>query len=123
MKTIKIRIFAKYESGVVDKIGDYSIIDVINRNFELPNSPCLIITTLFTYAYDENGKEIYEGDILKLERDGVWYEEELPPLIEVVVYDENKTQFNVGNLIDVQPNSNWEIIGNKYQNPELCIAS
>jgi hypothetical protein len=66
----------------------------------------------FTGLHDKNGKQIYEGDILK------------HPicLTGKVIYFQPYAQFTVesnGFLYDLNVNSECEVIGNIYENPEL----
>jgi hypothetical protein len=71
----------------------------------------------FTGLLDRNGKEIYEGDILKLEP--LHFIEEDAEQVGVVEFDNKRGAFNIIGQIQVHPNSNWEIIGNIFENPEL----
>lgn len=78
---------------------------------------------MFTGLTDKNGKEIYGavgesgGDIMKLEP--LWFIEEDVERIEVVVWDNEMSRFIIGKKTNIYPNSNWEIIGNAFDNPEL----
>lgn len=77
---------------------------------------------------DKNGKEIYEGDILK------WHSDELDlDQFYKVFWDEKQAcfatqlhedkpiiaHFNTGFIEDQQPDNDLEVIGNIYENPEL----
>ena len=78
----------------------------------------------FTGLKDKNGKEIFEGDIVR-------YKLGRNIFTEVVVYDKDSAGFGVvdndvdgiifsfGELWEDIELHNLEIIGNKYENPEL----
>ena len=88
---------------------------------EVPASDFILMQS--TGLKDKNGKEIYEGDIVK-------YEAGCNTVTEEVVYDKNFAGFGVRHadtdiiftflqLADVVDLISLEVVGNKYQNPEL----
>ena len=103
------------ERTVKDEDGEYARtdeFDKISNKFELMQ---------FTGLKDKNGKEIYEGDIIKAS-----YENE--DEVGEVFYEKESAMFNI-------KGSSWfseedllysdrfyEIIGNIYENPELLEA-
>ena len=88
---------------------------------EVPASDFILMQS--TGLKDKNGKEIYEGDIVK-------YEAGCNTVTEEVVYDKNLAGFGVkdadaviiftfGELAEDVDLHSLEVIGNIYQNPEL----
>ena len=88
---------------------------------EVPASDFILMQS--TGLKDKNGKEIYEGDIVK-------YEAGCNTVTEEVVYDKNFAGFGVRDadidiiftflqLADVVDLISLEVVGNIYQNPEL----
>lgn len=71
----------------------------------------------YTGLKDKNGKEIYEGDIIKY-----FNHRFRDPIIHEVEYHSEGTSFSIPNLHtmeDFEPEEGIEIIGNIYENPEL----
>ena len=73
----------------------------------------------FTGLFDKNGREIYEGDILKIEE---WDRDDL---IAKVIFCERNVGFRVatgsGVVYENFPSSRYlQVIGNIFENPELC---
>lgn len=108
------------DNVIVGKIIDFND-EYFNTEFWYKVEPSSI--GMFTGSTDKNGKEIYGavgergGDIVKLEP--LWFIEEDVERIEVVVWDKEMSRFTIGNKTNIYPNSNWEIIGNAFDNPEL----
>ncbi len=82
----------------------------------------------FTGLLDKNGKEIYEGDIVKIKEDWEEYGWKAGQIgfmiyenyyIGISLPSQNKpgTRYNV--LADINGGKDVEIIGNIYENPDL----
>lgn len=61
----------------------------------------------FTGILDKNGKEIYEGDVIKYLQFTI-----------IIKWIEDKAKFNIFDYTGINSN-NIEVIGNIYENPEL----
>jgi uncharacterized phage protein (TIGR01671 family) len=129
MREIKFRAWNSYEKQFIAN-GD--VLDLYysakcnalmfdNDNYELPNN---IIFLQYTGLKDKNGKEIYEGDII------IQNEEEWDP--QIVEYGIQRVDAfdvmgwsiwdfyeDINNKTGKRLQSNIEIIGNIYENPEL----
>jgi hypothetical protein len=68
-----------------------------------------------TFLKDKNGKEIYEGDVIK--REGVEWWDEVSENTQIIINDITNLPTSHGDWsVDIE---NYEVIGNIYENPEL----
>lgn len=98
MREIKFRFWKNEEMTHWEELAYLDICDWLNQEN--------IIAMQFTGLLDKNGKEVYEGDILQID----W----LSPAVVVV-----KWKAQGWSPFIKQGNTDWEVIGNIYENPEL----
>jgi uncharacterized phage protein (TIGR01671 family) len=120
MKAIKFRIWRldkeEWENGIVMNSHTGELCTNHNEDF---------LVLQFTGLKDRNGKDIYEGDILRLTSVDL-QDENLPPIVGHVVWDDDNARFIMRDTKSPHIHSvsstyapRLEALGNAYENPEL----
>jgi len=117
-REIKFRVWDKRNHYFLCDTGDFRYLCLgISYEFrEISTRPDNFIIQQFTGKTDENGKEIYEGDIIS--RENQWdmmetAEITFEPPSFVAIYK------GYGTTSDLLKSYNYEVIGNVFENPEL----
>ena len=89
------------------------MIEDIIYNKELTNDVNPWVYMQYTNLKDKNGKEIYEGDIVKISQDGDLQDSPIiVDMFNLKIGMEDKDRYT-------RFDDNFEVIGNIYENPEL----
>ncbi len=119
MRKIKFRAYLKQEDGKFREINPFKFIH-INHEGELYSDKDIVISQ-FTGLLDKNGKEIFEGHILRNEIVIDSFTHDVEPLVtyEILTIEWDRCGYFIkdGDLLGQY--DELEIIGNIYENPEL----
>jgi uncharacterized phage protein (TIGR01671 family) len=131
MREIKFRAWSKSEPKemfrvimIAFPVGEKRLI-ISGRGGSTDTSDCILMQ--YIGLKDKNGKEIFDGDILNVQNQGEYREQEpLEGKCEVKFNDGAFRAFGFYNMLlgekvctGSEGNWNMEVIGNIYENPEL----
>lgn len=116
-KEIKFRAFQDGQMLVSPISSNYGLARFFGLLYE--DAPIM----QFTGLHDKSGKEIYEGDIIKMgDNPECWFSPRVVEFINGSWMGRSCRIYTNQDKRDYQGDSNqnnWEIIGNIYENPEL----
>lgn len=112
MREIKFRAWDREKEEMMITFGIWSyggIHDLETREIKD------LILMQYTGLKDKNGKEIYEGDVIKT----VWKDDYYEPSIDPVKWDDEWAGFDWLGTATKDLRCTYEVIGNIYENHEL----
>jgi len=128
MREIKFRAWSKKEEKYYNEVGFHRSIIMWNDGYKKDAMGALTVAPVFenyiieqyTGLKDKNGKEVYEGDIIKAD-----IREYSIMTMGVIVYSNDLTSYcnlNDGGFTMLMRLRDIKIIGNIHENPELITG-
>lgn len=133
-REIKFRAWNKINSNPRERMI-YSATLTFDGKVLMPNGEEWEIPVMqYTGLKDKNGKEIYEGDILQFSNKREWYRTDMFNMRLLGRTEKEKQEFldrqpyerrivtipkDYEWLLSTEIQTEWEVIGNIYENPEL----
>lgn len=116
--TKKMRVVKSISWMYEDKKPRFQLLDAYRYGvcYSLLRDESDIILMQFIGLKDKNGKEVYEGDIVRLDTPQNPYH---PTRTKTIIWSQRFAQFCVDPCTSIMGWKSVEVIGNIHQNPEL----
>lgn len=113
-KTMHEVAWVRYQDGTaLTNVGAYWNDGQYNGSTRL--EPPRVVLMQYTGLKDKNGREIYEGDICRIDHQDARY----PVSNAAIKWDDEEAGWSVGIGLPTEVSWSHEVIGNVYENPEL----
>jgi len=112
-RAIKFRVWSPTEGMIKSSTDCFISIDSDGTLNDTNIPPVKVMQ--FTGLLDKNGREIYEGDVVRVD----WHDDRYAPVIGVVKWNNKDCCYEFGAGLASELFWSHEIIGNIHENPEL----